>query len=243
VEGIHVKVTVEIRKPGWLPSRVPKWARPLVLVLTLAIGVPVVLANDRFIDVPGSSVHHDDVNGLASAGVTVGCGADVDGNPLFCPLANVTREQMASFLVRGLPRVAAGGWFNQATDPDAATTVTIETGIPSTAIASTGFLKIDATAWFTSTDSNPCRVMLGGSLSQNDVQVTEVPGAGGPISDMEANGEESIAMTYLVNVGSGTYELDLFASAYDGAEGCAAIVNGHVNVMYIPFDGTGNNDD
>jgi hypothetical protein len=42
-----------------------------------------------------SSVHEADINRLASAGITSGCGGSS-----FCPDAPVTREQMAAFLHR-----------------------------------------------------------------------------------------------------------------------------------------------
>jgi hypothetical protein len=42
------------------------------------------------------SVHQPAINAMASAGITTGCGPA----RLFCPLANVTREQMAAFLHR-----------------------------------------------------------------------------------------------------------------------------------------------
>jgi type VII secretion-associated serine protease mycosin len=54
------------------------------------------VATDYFTDDTGSS-HEGDINSLAAAGVTKGC------DPTrFCPTVSVTREQMASFLVRAL---------------------------------------------------------------------------------------------------------------------------------------------
>jgi hypothetical protein len=44
-------------------------------------------------------VHHDSVRALSDAGITAGC---TDNR--FCPREPVLREQMASFLARGLPR-------------------------------------------------------------------------------------------------------------------------------------------
>ena len=51
---------------------------------------------DYFTDDSGSA-HQADINRVAEAGITVGCGAG-----RFCPRATVTREQMASFLARAL---------------------------------------------------------------------------------------------------------------------------------------------
>lgn len=50
-----------------------------------------------------SSQHEGDINRLAAAGITGGC----DTNR-FCPRSNVTRAQMASFLVRGFKLPATG---------------------------------------------------------------------------------------------------------------------------------------
>jgi hypothetical protein len=57
---------------------------------------------DFFTDDAGSA-HQGDINALAAAGVTRGC-----DTARYCPTLSVTREQMASFLVRALelPQVA-----------------------------------------------------------------------------------------------------------------------------------------
>jgi hypothetical protein len=49
----------------------------------------------RFSDVPAGSTHARDISALATAGITKGCSDD-----RYCPDDDVTREQMASFLVR-----------------------------------------------------------------------------------------------------------------------------------------------
>ena len=53
-------------------------------------------ATDAFTD-DSASPHQADINALANAGVTTGCGPGV-----FCPDVAVTRQQMASFLTRAL---------------------------------------------------------------------------------------------------------------------------------------------
>lgn len=52
---------------------------------------------DAFTDDTGS-VHEDDINAIAAAGITFGC--NPPDNDRYCPTASVTRAQMASFLVR-----------------------------------------------------------------------------------------------------------------------------------------------
>lgn len=53
-------------------------------------------STDRFTD-DESSIHESDINAIAAAGITAGCTAT-----RYCPRSPVTREQMASFLVRAL---------------------------------------------------------------------------------------------------------------------------------------------
>lgn len=56
-------------------------------------------AGDRFTD-DDSSVHEGDINRIAAAGITLGC--NPPENTHFCPREQVTRAQMASFLLRAL---------------------------------------------------------------------------------------------------------------------------------------------
>lgn len=62
--------------------------------LVRGLGLPPSGTN-YFSDDEGS-IHEADINALAASGITLGCGGGV-----YCPTSPVTREQMASFLVRG----------------------------------------------------------------------------------------------------------------------------------------------
>ena len=64
--------------------------------LVRALGLTDVDPAVDFVD-DDQSVFEDDVNKLATAGITFGCGAD-----RFCPNGDVSRGQMAAFLVRAL---------------------------------------------------------------------------------------------------------------------------------------------
>jgi hypothetical protein len=67
------------------------------LVLGAMIAFPLgVIASHQFSDVPNTNTYHADIDALADAGVTTGCG---DGST-YCPSAFVTREQMAAFMNR-----------------------------------------------------------------------------------------------------------------------------------------------
>ncbi len=63
------------------------------LARALALPPP---STDRFVDDNGSP-HENDINSVAEAGITLGCEVGY-----FCPGKVVSREQMASFLTRGL---------------------------------------------------------------------------------------------------------------------------------------------
>ena len=85
-------------------SPVPRTSRRRAAIVTfiaaLVLALPVgVLASHQFGDVPDSNPFHADIDAVADAGVTGGCGG---GN--YCPNANVARGQMAAFLGRGLSR-------------------------------------------------------------------------------------------------------------------------------------------
>src|SRR4051794_5277277 len=68
----------------------------ILAVALLAALVPLsLLAANPFTDLTGG-VHDANIDAIYSAGVTTGCVP----NEQYCPTANVTREEMASFLAR-----------------------------------------------------------------------------------------------------------------------------------------------
>jgi glucose/arabinose dehydrogenase len=60
---------------------------------------PPTPPSQRFQDVPPSNPFYNFIDRLAVLGITLGCSSNP---PLFCPDSNVTREEMAVFLVRAL---------------------------------------------------------------------------------------------------------------------------------------------
>jgi hypothetical protein len=65
----------------------------------------VKVTSTRFADVPASHTFYSDVDYLADEGITRGC--NPPDNTRYCPNNNVTRGQMAAFLVRALKLPAA----------------------------------------------------------------------------------------------------------------------------------------
>lgn len=68
--------------------------------MTRAMDATATSSAGSFTDVPWSHTFRRDINQLATAGVTRGCNPPT--NSRYCPDAPVTREQMASFLARGV---------------------------------------------------------------------------------------------------------------------------------------------
>ncbi len=67
---------------------------PMLAISIVAFPL-VVIASHQFSDVPTTSGFHADIDAIAAAGVTAGCGPGK-----YCPKDFVTREQMAAFLNR-----------------------------------------------------------------------------------------------------------------------------------------------
>jgi hypothetical protein len=76
--------------------RLPRRVLPLALVALLVALMPLsLLAANPFNDLTGG-VHDANIDAIYNAGITTGCVPNVS----YCPTANVTREEMASFLAR-----------------------------------------------------------------------------------------------------------------------------------------------
>jgi hypothetical protein len=82
--------------------------KQMAAFLVRGLGLSGTSADGVFSDVPSGSTFAADINKLATAGITRGCGGD-----RFCPDASVSREQMAAFIVRalGLSETSEAGRF------------------------------------------------------------------------------------------------------------------------------------
>jgi hypothetical protein len=87
-----------------MPSRSAVSLLVGTLFVTL-IAVPAFAGS--FVDVLDSDVFSGDIEWLADQGITKGCNPPT--NDHFCPTDNVTREQMAAFMVRALDLTDNGG--------------------------------------------------------------------------------------------------------------------------------------
>lgn len=94
-----MKVTVEFTRPA-LPGR--RRTRLALVALAAFLALPTTaLASHIFSDVPDTMTGHAAIEAIYDARITAGCTATT-----YCPTAPVTREQMALFLQRALPRIA-----------------------------------------------------------------------------------------------------------------------------------------
>jgi hypothetical protein len=99
--------------PRFCPWRVVDRGQ-MAAFLTRALDLPPGDGR-RFADVPGSTWYAEDIDRLASAGITVGCD---DAGERFCPNEPVSRAQMATFLTRAfdLPAASTPIGFTDVTD-------------------------------------------------------------------------------------------------------------------------------
>jgi len=81
---------------------------------------------DFFVDDDGS-VHEDSIDAITAEGITRGEGVDGEGNAVYDPGGNVSRDQMASFLARKLDRLVE---MTVAQPPPTATVDPISATVP-----------------------------------------------------------------------------------------------------------------
>lgn len=129
------------------------------LAAALAVAVPAAFAAHQFGDVPNTNPHHDDVSGIALAGITTGC--NPPANNLYCPEQAVRRDQMASFLRRGLGRVGYTD-FDVAVPPNYDTpvgVVSVTPGMPATTLPGAATFvvgNVQATVYVPDATGCPC---------------------------------------------------------------------------------------
>lgn len=119
-------------------ARYRRRPRPIAIaaVALFVALVPLgVLAAVPFTDLTGG-VHDPNIGAIYEAGVTRGCAPDQE----YCPTANVTREEMASFLARlgglgGNPPVANARTAQAAASADTAANAAQLGGVPAAAFA------------------------------------------------------------------------------------------------------------
>lgn len=226
-------LTITIR----LPDRLPFKRRFVPLpVLLLILAMPfAVLASDRFADVATTNPAHADINAIATAGITAGCNPPT--NDHYCPAAAVTRQQMASFLRRGLGRVAYDALEQATPGPETQHTKTwthtLTPGLPSSALeGAAGFIKTEAVVVWQNPTEFDCLVQvyltLDGPLMSSVISVTLAP-----------NTTEVIPLTAAKAVTlSGPRTIGVHAS--DVFPCGDQVIYGDATSTYFPFGSSGN---
>ena len=227
------------------PTDVPRTALPgrrraivalaAMFAIAVAVAVPSAWAFHLFDDVPDASPHHEDVSRIAGAGITAGCTPTS-----YCPAAAVRRDQMASFLGRGLGRIASTdvGGFAPLTNTGWTTlnTLTITTG---GVAGETGFVKLDAAASsrIASATGCPCagefRIRNVTDDTESDHYFTQndaIPGNSNFSFD-------STGLTWVVQVDTGA----TYTFAIEGRRVDVPAVSGRgvLTAVYAPFGSSG----
>ena len=204
--------------------------RGIILGLAIASVPMLALATHSFSDVPDNAFYHDSVSNVAGAGLTAGCGSGTT----FCPEDEVTRGQMATFLGRGLGRLA---YATGSADIDAGggNDVVVATAsiVPGGAVAGrTNMIKVDGMA--TVSCDAACTVELALTEGTNTSRTILVI--------LDAAGTEHVALTWAVEVTTASpaeaVDLNLEANSVSAAQISA---NGDITALFVPFGPDGGN--
>lgn len=187
-----MRLTIEFTPPTLLRRRRRGMALAAIL---LALALPAgVLASHLFSDVPSTMSGHAAIEAIADAGITVGCAPD-----RYCPTAPVTREQMAIFLQRGLPRIAGA---QDLTDGVLTGTATVQNSVDLAVGGNAGgtqFVKVDVAATGTVDDASGCPCTVHLSIDTSTGATSE--GTAVTVSDA---GSFSMAATFTFPAPSGS---------------------------------------
>jgi hypothetical protein len=220
--------------------------RRLLTVITsvvLAIGLPMLaIASDNFTDVPNSNPFHGNINNVYNARVASGCGAAI-----YCPKANVTREQMAAFLNRGLGRVG-GVDTTTSTASELRSIMELDTFTirPGDVSGGTVYLLVTGNVSPTTTAAGVCPcglsvwVEVDGVQTPNGYSYETIPDVGGTLLGGGGWRSGSATVTRVVQVTSGaTHTVSLNMDLGRTVAGSIGITY-QLAAMYMPFGPGGN---
>jgi hypothetical protein len=225
-----VRITVEIRRPGWMTPKRLKRARPLVLLLALALASPV-LASDTFSDVPTDSVHHNDINTIKVAGITQGC--NPPANTLYCPADSVRRDQMASFLQRGLGRGGRGSGSSTITTSGFDLVAAASESIT---VPGSGFVLV--TGSIVASGGSGCPCIVSSKVRDDDSGVTSAWYMYETLDNtVYSEAYAATTSTWMFPVAAGTHTFSVVATRFNGTG--TTTIYGQVTAVWVPFGPTG----
>ena len=194
-------------------------------------------ANHQFSDVPNASPHHGDISSALAAGITGGCGAG-----LYCPDQAVRRDQMATFLARGLPRLAMDSTTNAPDLPASGLTTIIEETMTVPGASGTQYVKVDAYAQLNTGTSGVCPCTIGaelqdvtGATSSPRYFFDVFPGPGGDLDETL-----SVSFAFVAPSGLRTYRLSMNVDSNDGTSSALPLTNAAIMVQTFPFNQSAN---
>lgn len=209
--------------------RMPRrwWTRALlVTTVVAAVAAPAAWANHQFSDVPNSNPHHNDISTIATAGITTGCGAGI-----YCPDQFVRRDQMASFLRRGLGRggVVQDAIGVTATAPPDQVLAQVSIDVPGN-----GFVLVNAATDY-SISGAACNVV------QRIIRPASGDASWYSGTGNNAIGDTGVASTLLspVTSGAGTRIFQLQGRKTAGGGSCSASAFVDMNAIWVPFNAAG----
>lgn len=230
------------------PGLAKKLTRIGIVALMLALPV-MVSASHQFTDVPTSHTFHSAISKLYGARLTSGCSTSK-----FCPNANVTRGQMAAFLVRGLGRGANDVGFVEddwaSLDGGGLTSVDLLHG---GVAGGTAHVLVTATvlAYTDETGVCPCELavwIVNGDTGEESAPTFQII-SGAERAPVDGTNpryyETTVSISHLFTVASGatnSYVLvgDVTTTASPTPASHAA-VDWTISAVYIPFGANGGN--
>jgi hypothetical protein len=234
-----MRIQIDIRRPRWLRAPRTWGARAfLTLLLAGAVAVPVAWASHQFGDVPETNPHHEDVSAIFGARITQGC--NPPANDLYCPDHFVRRDQMASFLQRGLGRAALGGDSEFTALTAAESDIAVLDVTTGGTDGGTGFIVVNATAngFLPAGESSLPSLVAFRIVRDAGGESDEVYETAMPTTVEHPHGFVSAAQTWVFPVATGTVEtLRLKAWIQEGPGPINA--RGRLSAIYVPFGSAG----
>jgi hypothetical protein len=208
---------MEQKKRGRWYAPMSRSARLGLVILAAAgiVAVPVALASHDFTDVPDASIFHSAISAVKTAGITTGKTCVPPGTPpTYCPSENITREAMAAFVQRGLPRIEQDTSANGTDVPEGTGIVNELTGSMTVGgVNGTQFVTVTGWATFDTTGTviGPCefRGWIVGDEGTADEVVSDDQFLEVEAGDGDIDATMTVAFSFIATSGLHNYKLKL----------------------------------
>jgi hypothetical protein len=236
---LRARVATSHRRRLPLPRN--RFARVLI-VAAFTLSLPMTaLAAHQFTDVGNNHTFHTDIDRVADAGITAGCGPTT-----YCPDASVTRGQMAAFLSRTGSRAARSTAAVDLTSIETALSLTSLTIRAGNISGGTGFLMVTGSVQaLGNEDTCPCtlgvRLLVDGSAAGNNFINTTITNTASPVFIIPVRyGNAANTWVFPVSTGANhTVTLQAYWQPVAAANG--ANLRGNLTAVFVPFGSQGGN--